>query len=874
MNNTNSEWLDWGLHLTIGSTIVLTFGLLTIVALQRYSSATKHFAGTLTCISLLLLPLGLSLLPTWSLGLVQVTPKQPTQTQISVIDSAMDLAGAIPLHIDRDVTGELNSTATADVSSRDSMSPTAKQPQSLSHYVLAIYVLGVAFGLVRFLIDHLLAHRLTLRSEAFQDVQRMGGEFVSHDSIFHQAARIRTSNEVSVPMVTGIVRPTILLPVSVTNWSDEKLRSALAHEIAHIERHDLAVQALVAVVSVLYWPHPLQRLLNRIMRVDREIACDDKAFGSCENRPQYARHLLDFASQLRERDRDLAGVLAMARESNVERRISAVLSSTRRRSPPTTRSAALILAATVSCLLGSSLVSPFSASAVANAPIQENPSTVSAEEGDADGDSKPDIQITDDILHGRVLTPDGKPAHGATVKYPSIASGFPGVETTTDAEGTFEIKVRQLSFHPPVVVQLNDEELLGFANSFSIKPARERSVRHDLGNIHLKPAKRIRVMVLNSDRAPVANAAIYLQGGRRIVDRAVTNQLGHAEVIYPHGYPLQTIGCVKEKIGCDYLSFRGSGEKHPGELRQGYDGDIELHLNGTRTATVKVLGPDDKPLEGIRLDPWYITKAGRSGNWMHPSIDEFSRITDEGGVAVFDMLPFDQPKGIQIWPRLTRRDWFVIGTQVHRMSNGSAFVLWEHSDSVTVRVAEKVRVWGRVQHPNGQPAANIQVVASGGLSYGMLFERTALSDEEGRWEMLVKPSTWYLFVVQDEQYCALPHEGVFVPNEGRPEELQFQLEPVRRVFGKVAAPIVGRTSVVLQQKSTHFDKKTSDFSHGAEYDALRFRRPSASRQSSTMINADGTYEFKVGPGDFYIRATGQQSQNFRIVDEREKEIDF
>ncbi|QDV41768.1 Regulatory protein BlaR1 [Stieleria neptunia] len=875
MNKVHSQWIDFIVHLATGSTIVLAFGLLAILALRRQSSATKHLVGSLACVTLLLLPFCVAVLPSWRLGIVKGVSVQASQTQTPAANASTSSSKTRSSQTIHGVHSELNSNdVAAVVPGLEAESSSIKDPPPFSFYVLGLYVLGVAYGFQRLLTGHLLARRLTWKSRAVEDAWMMAVGINDLGWMDLNRVRVRISQDISVPMVTGIVRPTILLPESVTSWSDEQLHSAMAHEMAHVERHDLAMQLLASVAAILYWPQPLMRLLQWCMRIDREIACDDKALRGCPKRTDYARHLLDFARQLRERNRDLAGALAMARESNVERRIIAVLSGTRRRSPPASRSVAFMLMASLFCLLGSALVSPFSDGGISNAAAQESQSEDWADESVASGDHKSDSHDNIHVLYGRVLTPDGQPAAGAVVTYPPRAFQSVAIETVADAEGKFALSVPKRSYHSPIVAKFQSERLLGCSEAFTIDEPDAPNVRRNMGDLLLKPAKRIRVQIFDSNRSPVEKAAIFIQGHDCTVDQTVSDEHGQAELLYPDGFPLQAIGALKAQLGCDYLNFEVPGKAHHRDLQQGYEGDIEMHFNGIRMATVKVIDSNDHPVEGIRLDPWYIQKPDRSGTWNHPMLDAFSRTTDKEGVAVFDMFPSDQLKGMQIWPRLTRPDWFVIGTQFHGMSNGSAYVEWERGDSATVRIAPKVRVRGRVILPNGKPAANVHVVASGGISYGLLFNETALSDEKGKWEMLVKPSAYYLFVVQDEHYSAAAHEGVFVPSEGKAEELRFELEPARRVFGKIAGPINESTRVMLQQRSTRFDKRVSHPIQPSEVNQFYHRPPAAIRQFSKRVNADGTYEFKVGPGDYSIWGPGQNVKSFRIADELEKEFNF
>lgn len=105
------------------------------------------------------------------------------------------------------------------------------------------------------------------------------------------------SASVSAPMVVGIVRPVVLLPMSaVTGLRPLQLEAILAHELAHVRRHDPLVNVLQAAVETVLFYHPAVWWVSGVVRRDREEACDDVAVDATEIRAaDYARALLTLA---------------------------------------------------------------------------------------------------------------------------------------------------------------------------------------------------------------------------------------------------------------------------------------------------------------------------------------------------------------------------------------------------------------------------------------------------------------------------------------------------------------------------------------------------------------------------------------------------
>ena len=106
--------------------------------------------------------------------------------------------------------------------------------------------------------------------------------------------RVAHSVAVHVPSVVGWLRPIILLPVSaLSGLSPSQLDAVIAHELAHVRRHDFAINALQTAAEVLLFYHPACWWLSRRIRAEREHCCDDIAVAVCGDRLAYAAALAD-----------------------------------------------------------------------------------------------------------------------------------------------------------------------------------------------------------------------------------------------------------------------------------------------------------------------------------------------------------------------------------------------------------------------------------------------------------------------------------------------------------------------------------------------------------------------------------------------------
>ncbi len=109
-----------------------------------------------------------------------------------------------------------------------------------------------------------------------------------------RTVRLLRSTLVEVPTVIGWLKPVILLPASaLSGLNPHQLEAILAHELAHIRRHDYLVNLMQTVVETLLFYHPAVWWLSRRIRAERENCCDDLAVNLCGDPFTYAQALAD-----------------------------------------------------------------------------------------------------------------------------------------------------------------------------------------------------------------------------------------------------------------------------------------------------------------------------------------------------------------------------------------------------------------------------------------------------------------------------------------------------------------------------------------------------------------------------------------------------
>ncbi len=138
----------------------------------------------------------------------------------------------------------------------------------------------------------------------------------------------------SMPITFGLLRPAIFIPADATGWSAERRQIVLLHELAHVRRGDSATHLLARIALGLYWWNPLAWTAWRELLKERERAADDLVLGVGTCASEYASHLLEIARSMQSPAALGWVALAMARSSQLEGRLSAILASSCNRKAP------------------------------------------------------------------------------------------------------------------------------------------------------------------------------------------------------------------------------------------------------------------------------------------------------------------------------------------------------------------------------------------------------------------------------------------------------------------------------------------------------------------------------------------------------------
>ena len=109
---------------------------------------------------------------------------------------------------------------------------------------------------------------------------------------------LRVSDEVISPMVFGVFRTVVLMPIGAAlSLPPEQLEAVLAHELAHVRRWDYLCNLFQTSVECLFFFQPAVWWVSRRAREFREVCCDEVAAKACADPVIYAEALLTLEEQ-------------------------------------------------------------------------------------------------------------------------------------------------------------------------------------------------------------------------------------------------------------------------------------------------------------------------------------------------------------------------------------------------------------------------------------------------------------------------------------------------------------------------------------------------------------------------------------------------
>jgi beta-lactamase regulating signal transducer with metallopeptidase domain len=345
---------------TAKATLLLAFAALLCFAFRRLSASTRHLVWATALCASLLLPF-LSFIKMWEVPILparmlaldapatneltvnDITPVTPEARRAQHLSQPAEADEAIPkiatLQTHAEFSAERLPSRNTPVAPATPHKDTTSLPTSLwprlVNMALALWLIGLLLFVLKLLAGFTATTLLTRRADKFAD-PALTGLFASLlvEVNLKSTVRLLRSERTSMPIVYGILRPAVLLPAEAETWTEERQRMILLHELTHVTRRDCLTQLLAQTACAFYWFNPFIWFAARRLRVEREQACDDYVLSIGTKPSDYANHLLEIARSMQERsifEWSQTTSVAMARRSQLEGRLLAILSTENKR---------------------------------------------------------------------------------------------------------------------------------------------------------------------------------------------------------------------------------------------------------------------------------------------------------------------------------------------------------------------------------------------------------------------------------------------------------------------------------------------------------------------------------------------------------------
>lgn len=332
-------------EVTLKAAAVVLAALLASWLLRGRSAAVRHTVWASAMVLLVLLPGVVLLVPDWRVLPVPDAPGAPGVRMTIVRDAGPPL-GDFRLSAPYPIAQ--GGAAGAGIPRRDLR---VAPRWTLTEGLAGVWAAGLLLIVLRYAAATVGVRRWTRGAHPLGGTEWANALACARATLGHvPTPRLIELPAVDVPLVWGVRQPVVFLPPSARAWTDERRSLVLTHELAHVRRGDVLLEALVQLCCALYWFHPGVWLAARRLRLEREQACDDLVVAGGVRPSTYAVHLLAIAEGVTPRNPPPIVALCAARLEDLDARMATLLSATSVRNVPTAALRAAVGLGTVAAL--------------------------------------------------------------------------------------------------------------------------------------------------------------------------------------------------------------------------------------------------------------------------------------------------------------------------------------------------------------------------------------------------------------------------------------------------------------------------------------------------------------------------------------------
>jgi uncharacterized protein (TIGR03435 family) len=171
----------------------------------------------------------------------------------------------------------------------------ARRVEALLPWIVSAWLCGVLLLLARVAAAWWRVRRLhAIASSTLASSWQSAGNRIASRLGLARVIRIVELQHIDVPLVVGCLRPVVVLPIAaMSSLNAAQVEAIIAHELAHVRRHDYLINLMQTLAETLLFYHPAVWWLSARIRDEREHCCDDAAVAVCGDPVGYAAALAE-----------------------------------------------------------------------------------------------------------------------------------------------------------------------------------------------------------------------------------------------------------------------------------------------------------------------------------------------------------------------------------------------------------------------------------------------------------------------------------------------------------------------------------------------------------------------------------------------------
>lgn len=307
---------DWVIRASIMASLLVILIVVVKILLKNKLQPRWHYIIWLPVVIRLLLPWS----PESSISMYNLLPQQQyfsndyRPIESAEISKQKDLLSDTNNQIDPSI-GVKPAEQTSEAISTESTTKPVTLLQSVSGYfselnmkevLMYIWLIGaISFALVTIIANLNVTRRMKKQKHItnLEIIQAL--ENCKQRMEIKRPVTLIATDIVPSPAVFGFVKPKILLSNSmIRKFQENQLKYIFFHELAHIQRRDVAMNWLIHMLMIIHWFNPIMWYACKRIREDQEVACDALALSQISNdqKTEYGHmiiHLLEHISKSR-----------------------------------------------------------------------------------------------------------------------------------------------------------------------------------------------------------------------------------------------------------------------------------------------------------------------------------------------------------------------------------------------------------------------------------------------------------------------------------------------------------------------------------------------------------------------------------------------